>query len=252
MEVALKYFGLRINFPRIKSKNPKWFPLDTELLDSYEFDRLTDAQKWHLICLLKASIKYSNVLVMDLKWLRNVLQINSKRFSLEPFKPWIFAQNHPEMESDSERDKHIPTPLPPTAQKSPKPEKSGSRRTARKPSSRNGLDMALTELIDHFISEAKTIRGKTVVPQWGKAKAQIRPHIKAKGLPRVKELATGFLRAQEDLSNELVDQQHPHHFGANLVTGQPLTIQGLIAAIPYLEKIYDKYETEEKPFQEGR
>ena len=56
-----------------KDRDPKWIKLDGLLLDDYEFTRLDDAAKYHVIGLRLLAAKLANKIPNDAEWLKNKL-----------------------------------------------------------------------------------------------------------------------------------------------------------------------------------
>lgn len=80
----MKYFKV-VGFDKIqhyKDRNPPWIKLYTEMLTSYEFGKLADASKWHLIASMLLASRYQNKIPADEKWL-SVQSQSSTKFSLQ-------------------------------------------------------------------------------------------------------------------------------------------------------------------------
>jgi hypothetical protein len=56
-------------FQHYKDRSPAWIKLHASVLDSYNFCRLTDAQKWHVVSLWILASKCDNAIPLDLPWI---------------------------------------------------------------------------------------------------------------------------------------------------------------------------------------
>lgn len=55
-------------FQHYKDRSPPWIKLYNELLDDYEFSRLPDASKWHLIAIWMLASRSENKIPLDPTW----------------------------------------------------------------------------------------------------------------------------------------------------------------------------------------
>lgn len=55
-------------FQHYKTRTPPWIKLYNSLLDDYEFCRLPDGAKWHLIAIFLLASRYDNQIPADEKW----------------------------------------------------------------------------------------------------------------------------------------------------------------------------------------
>ncbi len=75
-----KFFRVR-DFERLqhyKERRPPWIKLYSELLDDYEFSRLHDTSKAHLLCIFLLASLYDNRIPLDPGWVAR--RINAKSF----------------------------------------------------------------------------------------------------------------------------------------------------------------------------
>src|SRR3990167_11180263 len=66
-----EYFSVKNfeKFQHYKHRSPPWIKLYNDLLDNYEFARLPDASKAHLIAIWLLASRYQNRIPLDLGWL---------------------------------------------------------------------------------------------------------------------------------------------------------------------------------------
>lgn len=65
-------------FQHYKDRSPPWIKLYNELLDDYEFGRLQDASKMHLIAIWLLASRSDNVLPYDPEWIARRINATSK------------------------------------------------------------------------------------------------------------------------------------------------------------------------------
>jgi len=61
-----------------KDRSPPWIKLQNELLENYEFERLHDASKAHLLCIWLLASRTGNKINPDPKWIGRKIGANSK------------------------------------------------------------------------------------------------------------------------------------------------------------------------------
>ena len=64
-------------FQHYKDRSPIWIKLYNELLDDYEFSRLPDASKAHLIAIWLLASRYENKIPYDAEWVARRINANS-------------------------------------------------------------------------------------------------------------------------------------------------------------------------------
>jgi hypothetical protein len=65
-------------FQHYKDRSPPWIKLYNEMLDDYEFGRLQDASKMHLIAIWLLASRSDNVLPYDPEWIARRINATSK------------------------------------------------------------------------------------------------------------------------------------------------------------------------------
>jgi len=75
----MDYFTIKNwdKFQHYKDRMPPWIKLHRELLNNYEFTRLQDASKLHLMLLWLLASQTDNKLPVDPEWLKNALHIDT-------------------------------------------------------------------------------------------------------------------------------------------------------------------------------
>src|SRR5579863_5213874 len=56
-------------FQHYKDRSPPWIKLYNELLDDYNFARLPDASKWHMVAIWLLASRNDNEIPADTKWI---------------------------------------------------------------------------------------------------------------------------------------------------------------------------------------
>ena len=74
----MNYFSVKNfeKFQHYKDRSPPWIKLYNDLLDDYEFGRLQDASKMHLVAIWLLASRYENEIPWDAKWIAT--RINAK------------------------------------------------------------------------------------------------------------------------------------------------------------------------------
>jgi hypothetical protein len=125
-------------FQHYKDRHPPWIKLYNELLDDYEFARLPDASKAHLIAIWLLASRYENKIPLDQEWIaRRINATEPIDLNLLLKSGFIEADQDcsklladckhiaiPEREEETEAEREKETPLPP---KGGREEKKGTR-----------------------------------------------------------------------------------------------------------------------------
>ena len=111
-------------FQHYKDRNPPWIKLHRALLDDYEFARLQDASKAHLMLLWLLASQLNNKIPDDPKWIKNRLGLTAViDIKLLEEKGFLIlmqdastplAKCSPEREAEAERER---PPIPPKVSK---------------------------------------------------------------------------------------------------------------------------------------
>ena len=75
----LRYFRV-VNFSKFqhyRDRDPPWIKLYNRLLDNYEFNRLSDSAKFHLVGIWMLASRNKNRLPWDAKWIRQRVSANT-------------------------------------------------------------------------------------------------------------------------------------------------------------------------------
>ncbi len=75
-------------YQHYKQRRPPWIKLYASLLDDYDFGRLPDSAKWHLLGIFLLASQHGNVLPADPKWIARMINTRSK-VDLSRLRHWL-------------------------------------------------------------------------------------------------------------------------------------------------------------------
>jgi hypothetical protein len=92
-------------FQQYKDRNPKWIKLYLSLLDDYDFQKLEDATKAHLLLIWLLAARCDNRIPFDHIWIANRIGVRHKDLRLEPLIEggWLFVREDPEVCTDDKK-----------------------------------------------------------------------------------------------------------------------------------------------------
>jgi len=104
------------------------------------------------------------------------------------------------------------------------------------------VEQDLQELIDQFKDHPD--REAVYVPNWGKDKIQLRPHLLARGRARLWEMLETFVRREAVCSKVNGD------FNWKCIMEAPMSIQGFVGVVDRMNQVI-RWDTKEVPHRKG-
>jgi hypothetical protein len=99
-------------FQHYKDRSPPWIKLYNELLDDYEFGRLQDASKMHLIAIWLLASRSDNVLPYDSEWIARRINATSKVNLDQLVEAGFIVPNQPLHNAEQDASKPLAKCLP--------------------------------------------------------------------------------------------------------------------------------------------
>lgn len=200
----MEYFQIRsfLKFQSQKSDkpgHPPWIKVWHHLRDTYEFDRLSDRQRWHLVGLLLVAGRCKNKIPRDTKWLRREIPVKGRLY-LDALKHWIepYQQVTEEKLQPIREEKIREEVLPAVA-----PAPAG----ARKVSGDDG------EVLRCFNEYHQGTLGMPYLSQVGRDRRSLRQPLKVYGKPVLLEMVSAFFneigRTQRNEPDAYVGKARP-------------------------------------------
>ena len=93
-------------FQQYKDRNPTWIKLYLSLLDDYEFQKLPDATKAHLLLIWLLAARCDNRIPHDAEWIAQRIGVQEKNLRLEPLIEggWLLVRTDAEVRTDPVRN----------------------------------------------------------------------------------------------------------------------------------------------------
>lgn len=178
------YFRVK-NFERFqhyKDRNPVWIKFYNELLDDYEFGRLSDASKWHLCAIWLLASRYNNRVPLDSKWIQGRINATDK-VDLNALEKAGFIER---ITDDIPEEIQCRSNLLAETEKPAMPEKEREREKEKEHTGaarfvpptleqvsayvkQAGLSVDAEAFVDHFTSNGWKVGGKTTMKDWESA-----------------------------------------------------------------------------------
>ena len=100
--LSVKEWG---RFQQYKDRNPTWIKLYLSLLDDYEFQKLPDATKAHLLLIWLLAARCDNRIPHDHIWIAQRIGVRHKDLRLEPLIEggWLFVRDAAEVRTDDKK-----------------------------------------------------------------------------------------------------------------------------------------------------
>ena len=93
-------------FQQYKDRNPTWIKFHLSVLDDYEFSRLPDTAKAHLLLIWLLAARCDNRIPYDVAWIAQRIGVREKNLQLERLIQggWLFVRNASEERTDVRTD----------------------------------------------------------------------------------------------------------------------------------------------------
>jgi hypothetical protein len=175
-----QYFRVK-NFERFqhyKDRNPLWIKLYNELLDDYEFGRLSDASKWHLCAIWLLASRYQNRIPLDSKWIQGRIN-GTEKVDLATLEKSGFIEHIPEEIQGCSNTLAEPEQVAmPEREREGETEKENKRAARFVPPTVDEVSAYVKEarlsvdadaFVDYFTSNGWKVGGKTRMSDWRSA-----------------------------------------------------------------------------------
>lgn len=192
MDEEMQYFRIAgwDTLQHYKDRNPPWIKLHNSLLDDYQFSRLTDPQRFHLLAIMMLASRTENYLPDDAGWLKTKLGASTK-VNILPLIDSGFLEythnNHEVSLSDSALEQDASTLLD---------QRQRQRRDREETEKSRGEQINV--VFDHWIAVMN------------KPRARLTKERKAKVIARLKDYSIDDLKQAIDGC-----ARSPHHMGQN-------------------------------------
>ena len=93
-------------FQQYKDRNPTWIKLYLSLLDDYEFQKLPDATKAHLLLIWLLAARCDNRIPYDAEWIAQRIGVQAENLQIERLVEggWLFVRTDAEVRTDPVRN----------------------------------------------------------------------------------------------------------------------------------------------------